>query len=299
MSINFEALESHFSVELTRDEMLRISEEITLKFSPDKASLTAIDHRTAAHVTPFPLAALTKPPQIGDFSYQELQAISRDISQRFMSKASNSVPEILLLPVDPHHLYAYWNAGAPQPPLTPDRNLQKPLILRIYWRPNAEQEITRLNLWFEIPADNSANRKKIRLPIDDTNYSAALGRLNPDHSFEALAHSNLVHVPASPGRKRFAAEVSFHEHTAGREQMLSPFDLQEMLDAAKQEGAHFPNVWSMKQHPDNQSSPSSSELAQQYAELMSFFNDYGIDSERLSESGADKPSKQASGLGLF
>jgi hypothetical protein len=299
MLINFEALESRFSIELTRDELLRISEEITLKFSPDKASLAAIDHGTEAHVTPFPLAALTEPPQIEGFSYQELQAISRDISQRFIAKASNSFPEILLLPVDPHHLYAYWNAGAPQSPLTPDRNLQKPLLLRIYWRPNAEQEITRLNLWFEIPADSSANRKKIRLPIDDTNYSAALGRLNPDHSFEALAHSNLVHVPASPGRKRFAAEVSLHEHTAGRESMRFPFDLLESLDAAKQEGTHFSKVWSINQHPDNHSSSSSGELAQQYTELMSFFNDYGIDSERSSESGADKPSKQASGLGLF
>lgn len=290
MLINFEALAPRFPIELTRDELLRISEEITLKFSPDKASAPAIGQMPAADAT-----AAAASTGIGDFSYRELQAVSRDISRRFMPKASSSFPEILLLPVDPHHLYAYWNAGSSRPP-NPDRDAQKPLILRIYWRPNAEREITLSNLWFDIPADSAANRKKVRLPVDDTNYSAALGRLSPDHRFEALAQSNLVHVPASPGRKRFAADVSLPELTDGEEPVLSPFDLKEMLKAAPQEGTYFPKFRSIIQQ-GGQSPRSSSELAQLYAVLMSFFNDDGNNAGEHSESGADKPSSRASGLG--
>jgi hypothetical protein len=298
MSINLEALESRFPIELTRDEMLRISEEITLKFSPDKASLSAIGEMPAADTAPFPPAAvLTESPQIGDFSCQELQAISQDISRRFMPKASNSIPEIFLLPVDPHHLYAYWNAGSRQPP--PENNLQQPLILRIYWRPNAEHESTRLTLSFDIPADNAANRKKIRLPIDNTNYSAALGWLNPDHSLEALAHSNLVHVPASPERKRFAAEGFLSEQTAEGEPTFSLFDWREMLKAAQQEETQFLSSRSITQQQGNKSLAFNSEFAKLYADLMSFFNNDGNNAGRSVESGTDKPSNQASGLGRF
>jgi hypothetical protein len=287
MLINFEALEPRFPIELTRDELLRISEEITLKFSPDKASAPAIGQKPAGDA-----AALTG---VGDFSYRELQAVSRDISRRFMPKAAIGMPEILLLPVDPHHLYAYWNAGSSLPP-NPDRDPQKPLILRIYWRPNAERDIALSNLWFDIPADSAANRKKVRLPVDDTNYSAALGRLNPDHSFEALAQSNLVHVPASPGKKRFAAEVPLPGDTAEGKPALSPFDWKEMLKAVSQEGTHFPKFRSIIQQ-GGQPPRSSSELAQLYAEFMSFINEYGNDAGQHLEAGADKPSGRASGLG--
>jgi hypothetical protein len=298
MSMTFAEAESRSSIELTPDEMLAISEEIALKFSPDKALLAAIEHCPPTPVTASSTTAvLTEQPGTGNFSYRELQAISQEISQRFMPNVSNSVPEILLLPVDPHHLYAYWDAGSSQPPLTSGRNVEKPLTLRIYWRPNAEQNITHLNLCFDIPADNSANRKKIRLPIDDTNYSATLGKLNPDHSLEVLAHSNLVHVPASPGRKRFTAEVSLQENAASKESMLFSSNLQEMLSAVQQEGAHFPESQSMNPNSSHQSA-TTPEIAKLYAEIMSFFNENRIDSERAPEPEREKSSKHASGRGL-
>lgn len=276
--------------------MRAISEEITLKFSPDKASLAARGNFPPAHVpVSAATAVLNERPATGNFSYRELQTISEDISQRFMPKASSSVPEIVLLPVDPHHLYAYWDAGSRPSPIA-DRNLQQPLILRIYWRPNGEQEITGLNLYFDIPADTAAKRKQIRLPVDDTHYSATLGRLNPDHSLEALAHSNLVHVPASPGKKRFAAEVSLPQSATGNEPSLVPSTVQEMLNAIQRQGAHFPGHSSMT--PDSNQTAAMPEIARLYAELMRIFNEITIDSERLPETGPAKQSEQASGRGL-
>ncbi|MGJ0483268.1 MAG: DUF4912 domain-containing protein [Methylomicrobium sp.] len=296
MSITSAAVESRSPIDLTPDEMWAISEEITLKFSPNKASLAAMGNFPPAHVTvSAATAVLTERPATGNFSYRELQAISEDISQRFMPKASSSVPEILLLPVDPHHLYAYWDAGS-SPPLIPDHNLQQPLTLRIYWRPNAKQEITGLNLYFDIPADNAAKRKKIRLPVDDTNYSATLGKLNPDHSLEVLAHSNLVHVPASPGKKRFDPDVSLPQSATGNEPLPVPSTVQEMLNAIQRQGAYFPLHSSMT--PNSSPIAAMPGIARLYAELMSIFNDMTIDSERLPESGPAKPSEQASGLGL-
>lgn len=293
MLITFAEAESRSPIELTPDEMLAISEEIALKFSPDKASLSAIEHcplpPATASSTP---AVLTEQRGRGNFSYRELQTISQEISRRFMPKASNSVPEILLLPVDPHHLYAYWDTGSPQPQM-PDHNLQKPLTLRIYWRPNAERNITHLNLCFDISADNAANRKKIRLPIDDTHYSAALGRLNPDHSLEVLAHSNLVHVPASPGRKRFAEEEPGQPNTAGKDPMGSPSKRQERLDAIRQEAAHFPESQSINPNSSRQTAATP-----EIAELMSLFSEIGSDSEPVPEPEPENPSIRASGRGL-
>lgn len=296
MSITSTAVESRSRIDLTPDEMWAISEEITRKFSPDRAPLTAGRNFPPARA---PASATTavpaERPTTGNFSYRELQAISEDISQRFMPKASSSVPEVVLLPVDPHHLYAYWDAGSSPLPIA-DHNMQQSLTLRIYWRPNAEQENTGLNLYFDIPADNTAKRQKIRLPVDDTNYSATLGKLNPDHSLEVLAHSNLVHVPASPGKKRFAPEVSPPQSATSNEPLPVPSTVQEILNAIQQESAHFPVPSLMT--PDSSQATAKPEIARLHAELMRIFNEITTGSEWLPDSGPAKPSEQASGLGL-
>jgi len=288
-------------IELTRDEMLTISAEISLKFSPDKTSLAAVDYWPPANVNiPPPAAALAEPPQIGGFSQRELQTIGLDISRRFAPKAANSVPELLLLPVDPHHLYAYWNTGAA--PLAPDqKNVQPPLTLRIYWRPDAAAEITRSNIWFDIPADSPTNRKKVRLPIDDTSYSAALGKVNPDHSLDVLAHSNRVHVPTAPDRKRLALEHPAMQSAAAKGPALAVHQLQDILAAAQQEGAYFPEAWSIKLHPSDPATLAR-ESAKFYGELMSIFQNNRIDAELVPEAAAlveqNTLSRHASGLGL-
>ncbi|WP_326499689.1 DUF4912 domain-containing protein [Methylomicrobium sp. Wu6] len=292
--MTFEDAEPRSPIELTRDEMLAISAEISFKFSPDKTAPAKV-------TAPPPAAVLREQPQIEGFSHRELQAIGRDISQRYAPKASNRAPEITLLPVDPLHLYAYWDTGPGQTPITADHKPQKPLTLRIYWRPDATREITRSNIWFDIPAGRSQSRKQIRLPIDNTFYSAALGKLNPDRSLDVLAHSNLVHVPTAPNNKRLAIDHPAQQASTAKEPAFAVRHLQGILSAARQEGAHFPEDWSIKLHPSSPADPIS-DPAKLYTELMSIFKFNRIDAELIPEPALrnvlENPPKNASGLGL-
>jgi hypothetical protein len=271
--------------------MLAISREIALKFSPIKAPLADVKPCPPAGsaTAAFPAAKIAaERKETKNFGYRGLQAISGDIGRRFMPTASNTAPEILLLPVDPLHLYAYWNSG-PGQPSAPESQARRPLTLRIYWRPNTHQELSPLNPHFDVPAGNPENRKKIRLPIDDTNYSAALGRLNPDHSLEVLAHSNLIHVPVSPGKKRFAPQ----ENTTGEEPMhLLPL-CPEIPGTTRAEGLEFAGSSSMHSNPDFQ--PDSTP---EITEPMSFFNETAPGSERNAEREPESPFRHASGRGL-
>ncbi|MGR8941060.1 MAG: DUF4912 domain-containing protein [Gammaproteobacteria bacterium] len=272
-------LASDSSIELTGDEMLKISEEISRQFSPDQGALAAVQPVPAA--SGLPEAALSSASRYGDFSYRDLQAIGRDISQRFAPKAGSAAPEILLLPVDPHHLYAYWDVGRSLVPAAAGNYAHKPLTLRIYWRPDAGEGDTRSHVWFDVPAEPSSNRTKVRLPIDDTYYSADLGRLKPDHSLEILAHSNLIHVPTAPGRKRAAPPAPA------------------LSDRSQGEG--FPEGWSIKLHVGDRVSPYP-EFNRLSLELMNLFNASRIDAELIPEFALtrepESPCKNASGLGL-
>lgn len=303
MLMTFEDVEPRSPIVLTRDEMLAISNEISLKFAPEKTTPTAVEPLPQVFATP-PLPDADSPEQlqIEGFSHRQLQAIGDDINRRFAPKVESSIPEITLLPVDPHHLYAYWNAGPNPTTMAAEHKLEQPMTLRIYWRPDAAKEITRSNIWFDIPADNPANKKKIRLPIDDTGYSAALGRLNPDHSLDVLAHSNVVHVPTAPNRKRLTLDPPAHHATDAKEQpSFAVRQLQGVLSAAQQEGAHFPEDWSIKLHPDH-STALPRELAKLYSELMNIFKINRIDAELIPNCAPhaepEAPPKHASGLGL-
>jgi len=292
MLMTFEDVEPRSPIELTRDEMQAISAEISLKFSPEKSALT-MARSWPREAAPLPAAVLPDEAHVGGFSHRELQAIGQDISQRFAPKAVNSTPELLLLPVDPHHLYAFWETGANAHPAA-----QQPLTLRIYWRPDAAQASSRSNIWCDIPADSPAHRKKVRLPIDDTYYSATLGTLQPDRTLDVLAQSNLVHVPTAPNRKQLALE---HPTTAAKAPALAVNQLQGILSAAQQDGAHFPENWSIKLHPSPQAAPTR-DLAKLYIELMNIFKLTRIDAELIPEHTspveAENLSGRASGRGL-
>jgi hypothetical protein len=274
----------------TPDEMLAIGREIALKFSPRKASLADVPPCTrtdAATAVPSKAAVAIERRETKNFGYGELQAISEDIGRRFKPTAFHAEPEILLLPVDPHHLYAYWNSGTGQP--RPEHPVPKPLTLRIYWRPDSKPTMAPLELYFDVPADDAAHRKNIRLPIDDTHYAAALGRLNPDYSLEILAYSNLVHVPASPRNKRLPGEISAQENPAPTGAMRFPSREQ----AASEKGPHFsgslPLPSSTGRHPGS---------AQQFAERLRNFDASAADFEPAAGPTSAQPFRHASGRGL-
>ena len=99
------------------------------------------------------------------------------------------------MPVDPYHLYAYWNLDENKVHETQKGAVGNDLALRVFWLPAEKSDLSKTKLWFDVDIHKSQNQIKIRLPIDETAYSAVIGNRFLDHSFVAFAQSNVIHVP--------------------------------------------------------------------------------------------------------
>lgn len=128
-------------------------------------------------------------------SPQEIDEISREISRDFSPDLTTYLPELVLLPVDPLHLYAYWNLGEHKEKHSSGSASDSQLILRVYWRPDQHMDITKTKLWFDVPIAGHRDQKKIPLPIDKTTYSAAIGIRDSNNRFDVWAYSNTIEVP--------------------------------------------------------------------------------------------------------
>lgn len=227
-------------IELTQQEMLEISQEISRKFAPMTSSFAVdsielpLDHgtvysrRQTGKNGKNTILHLGQNSQSG-ISSKELYEISQDISKQFMPDVSTTLPELFILPVDPYHLYAYWDFGEKKRYLTRQEASGNCLVLRIYWRPDENTDITSSNVWFDLAVHDLEARQKVRLPIDGTAYSAALGKLDPDNNFDIYAFSNIIRVP--PSKMRVAPSLS------GDQSALHETNSKAMLSA--QEKAHF------------------------------------------------------------
>lgn len=325
----------HSKIELTPEEMLTISREISFKFSPTKTSLVNKGKLLSDSYPSF------NPPSVNDeknaesipevfcqhgFSFKELNDISQEISRRFAPKTSTLDPEINLLPVDPLHLYIYWNTGENKAHFTHNKGLDNGLTLRIYWRPDEKPETHRSNVWFNLPADNPQCRQKVRLPIDGTAYSATLGILNADNSFDPIAHSNIIQVPPLPGRIRKAPSPN-HRSTplpvSKPDQVFdtskrASFEAGKVISEGPQSGRRHQETvyeirkegpllsgqgWFVKLH-FGEPSAYHDDSSKTNAEFMAFFNKKGINIELIPEylfveyEYSAYHGKNASGLGM-
>lgn len=193
-------------IELTPEEMREISQEINLKFTPNAALLIEDDillaedeSRSYSLRRSFKSPVQTSSQEWSRFGSEllpkELYEIGQEISRRFPLKDESAKPELFLLPVDPYHLYAYWNFGQSKGQARPQESAENDLILRIYWLPDDNNETVGSNVWFDVPIHELNARQKVRLPLDDAAYSAALGKLKPNQGFEVYAYSNRIRVP--------------------------------------------------------------------------------------------------------
>ena len=126
---------------------------------------------------------------------QELLDISQDISHDYAPAAVSTIHELVLLPVDPYHLYAYWNLDENKVHETQKGAVGNNLALRVFWLPDEKSDMSKTKLWFDVDIHKSQNQIKVRLPIDETAYSAVIGNRFLDHSYVAFAQSNVIHVP--------------------------------------------------------------------------------------------------------
>ena len=69
-------------------------------------------------------------------SSKEMLKISQEISRDYAPSISIPDPELVLIPVDPYHLYAYWNLGnISQETDSLRAEVENNLVLRVFWQP--------------------------------------------------------------------------------------------------------------------------------------------------------------------
>jgi hypothetical protein len=209
-------------IKLLAEEILEISQTISQEFAPDppvacKKDAVLLNNKPSDLSTPLEVdvnqpdtAFQSKHDSTVALLANEILEISQAISKEFApSILSSNSTELALLPVDPFHVYAYWNLDANPPAPVTKQETEHPLVLRVYWQADENTTITNTKLWFDLPVDDIQPRQKVRLPIDGTAYSAVIGRLYADNSLTVLTHSNVAHVPANNMKPRpvfFGAE---------------------------------------------------------------------------------------------
>lgn len=165
---------------LAPEEIFEIAEEISRKYSPIvSAKPLAVDKRVI--LTP-----------------QQLLEISQEINRKFMPKLNSTAPKLVLLPIDPTHLFASWNLGKPEENLAFKRKTEEHNItLRIY--PNPEETINESNVneWFDVAIKPEQTRQKVTIPKEHKakSYAAVIGKLDQEKCFTVLAVSEIADTP--------------------------------------------------------------------------------------------------------
>ena len=166
-------------IKLSPEEMLEISQEIHHEFAPE--------------------ISVEKPEPVSQhaLSPKEMLAISEEIRQDFAPKASNNPQEVVLLPVDPDHIYVYWNLGDDQPNTAQKIEYGNPLALRIYPESGENADITITKPWFDVAVTGSQAQQRVPIPswAHETAYRATIGKRDTDSHLAPLATSNLTQVP--------------------------------------------------------------------------------------------------------
>jgi hypothetical protein len=166
-------------IKFAPEELLAISQEISETFSPRFSSKKA---EPASHIR---LAA------------KELFEISQEITREFASGAATDRPELMLLPVDPYHLHAYWHLDEAKANADVKNGFEDSLTLRIYAQAVESTDSVEPESWFDVAIEGFQSQQTVSLPIAlaETVYSAAIGKCYADNSFAAFAYSNITSPP--------------------------------------------------------------------------------------------------------
>lgn len=169
-------------IKLSSADMLAISLAINDQFAVD----------FAAHKLPEPAEPDPEPElDSAAFSATELLAISTAISADYAPNADNNAEGLVLMPIDPLHLHAYWHVEAqPQPSAAAEASA---LRLRVY-----EQTAKSTgHPWFDVDVNTYQGQQNINLPAHNTpsQYHASLSLPTADKQLAPLASSNDIYVP--------------------------------------------------------------------------------------------------------
>jgi len=159
---------------LSTKEMLAISLEINQDFAP--------------------LAHPETPTQTNQaiLSHQELLGISRVISNGFAPSIKPKTPEVVLMPIDPEHVHAYWHLPAPEQL----SDINSKLTLNLHPLEDTHPDDPKY-AWLDFFINNRQNQQTLTLPNNTTHqrYFASLSQTDEKQQLDTLATSNIVQVP--------------------------------------------------------------------------------------------------------
>lgn len=132
-------------------------------------------------------------------SSEEIQHISQTISEtyhplKFSQAEPLNFPQLIILPIDPYHLHAYWNVLCTVPQ-TRERD-ESPLTLRLFWQFDFVCAHDNNRSWFDVGEVSEQSDAKIKLPVAGAIYTAAIGHCDNKGGFVVHVHSQPVCMPA-------------------------------------------------------------------------------------------------------
>jgi hypothetical protein len=180
-------LNQDVNIRLSPLELRAISQQIHQDFAPTLA-LPPLQAASTVRLSP-----------------QELRNISDEISREFAPKPGEDEAELLLLPVDPEHIYAYWKLTDAQTTALSNNTADEPFTLRIYAQAHEAHTTTLPEHWFDVMLPTVSSQQAVRLPEAIANtttplhYSAIIGKRDTEDHLIPFAQSNsLPHTYAWP-----------------------------------------------------------------------------------------------------
>lgn len=140
-----------------------------------------------------------KPSTDIKLSSKELLEVSQNISRYYAPKISHTADKLIVLPVDPQHVFVYWNLGDELANFIANRKPGNELNLRIYSQPEQNQKIIKTKVLHDFTIYHSRSSKTIKLATTSTamNYSASIGTKGQKKGFIPLLACN--NIPAFKG----------------------------------------------------------------------------------------------------
>jgi len=243
-------------------------------------------------------------------SQQELLDISEEITQTYAPQASTTDSELVLMPVDPNTLYAYWNLNAN----AAQQIYNKEFTLRIYSIPELSEHLSSPKLYLDIIVSSLHGQQKIHLPIAATAYSGMIGTFsNLENSFNTLVSSEIIHIPrAAPAPTKVIPKksvisdkkISTTNNTATKHQSSKEYIQPQPVPNTADDSLFLPeiktplklpmeqaqsNFWS---HTNNIQSAEADTAYQLDTFIYKNFNDYGYDLIVYTQENEEKLDQQ-------
>ncbi len=177
------------SKSISATELLKISQEISRKFSP-VVSVKSSDLAQRIVLTP-----------------KELRDISEEITRKYTPTLKSKTANVVILPIDPENLYVFWNLG--QAEITPDlEDKTSDIVLRVYPKPEEFPSISAAETWVDVELDQTKTRQKVPFPKEQQAYSytASIGLRDKDNRLTTLATSKAVQTPRGNTAMHTASE---------------------------------------------------------------------------------------------